>query len=397
MEPLTTRALGRATLARQLLLARADLGVLEALTHLVGVQGQSPEVPYVALWARLAGFRTDDLAAAMADRTAVRTTLMRATIHAVTAADALALRPVMQPVVDRTLAGTAWGRRLREAGLDGAALAELDARARALVEARPLTRAGIQRALEADPAPLPGGVGAEDAATAVVHRLPLVHTTPRGIWGASAQATLTTYRAWLGRDPGPGTAAAVGDVVVRYLAAHGPATVRDVQAWCGLTRLREVVEGLGDRVRRLPGPDGAELWDVPDGVLPDPDTPAPVRFMAEYDNALLSFADRSRVIADLPHVFLPRGPGGYGGTVLVDGLVRATWAVRRAGRGADAPAALEVRESAPLRPAERDEVEAEGRALLAVVAPGAEHTVAITPTGVRGPGEEAWFVTRLAR
>ena len=121
------------------------------------------------------------------------------------------------------------------------------------------------------------------------------------------------------------------DLVVRYLTAFGPASVRDVQAWCGLTRLREVVDELGARLRRFRTEDGAELLDVPDGSLPDADSPAPARFLAEYDNALLSYADRSRVVAEGDHVLLQGGPEGWTGTVLLDGLMRATWP--RAGTG----------------------------------------------------------------
>jgi hypothetical protein len=138
---------------------------------------------------------------------------------------------------------------------------------------------------------------------------------------------MTTVAAWLGADTGdPMTPE---ELVTRYLTAFGPASVRDVQAWCGLTRLREAVDRLGPALRRFRTEDGAELVDVPDGPLPDPDTPAPVRFLAEYDNVLLSHADRSRVIDAGDHVLLHGGPGGWTGTVLVDGLMRATWAASR--------------------------------------------------------------------
>jgi hypothetical protein len=159
--------------------------------------------------------------------------------------------------------------------------------------------------------------------------------------------------------------------VRRYLGAFGPATVRDVQAWCGLTKLREVVDRMGPDLRRFRGEDGAELFDVPDAPLPDPETPAPVRFLAEYDNVVLSHADRSRVVAEGDHVLLLGGPGGWVGTVLVDGLLRATWAARRE---ADATV-LTVRASGPLTAGERDDVVAEGERLLAFLAPGRSHEV----------------------
>jgi hypothetical protein len=176
---------------------------------------------------------------------------------------------------------------------------------------------------------------------------------------------MVPVRTWLG-EGAPGT---VEDLVVRYLAAFGPASVRDVQAWCGLTRLREVVDRLGPRLRQFRTQDGAELFDVPGAPLPDPETPAPVRFLAEYDNVVLSHADRSRVVAEGDHVLLPGGTGGWTGTVLVDGLLRATWAARREGEAT----ALTVRPSGPLSSSERAEVLAEGERLLGFLASGREH------------------------
>ena len=157
--------------------------------------------------------------------------------------------------------------------------------------------------------------------------------------------------------------------MLRYLAAFGPASVRDVQTWCGLTRLREVVDRLGPAAAAVPDRGRRELVDVPDGPLPDPDTPAPVRFLAEYDNVLLSHADRSRVVPEGSHVPLPGGSGGRVGTVLVDGLLRATWAARRDGDATvlDRPAVGAADRSRPRRGPRR------GRAgCSAFLAPGRE-------------------------
>lgn len=363
----TTRALGRATLARQLLLRRERRDVADVVRSLVGLQAQVPAVPYLALWSRLDGFVPEDLAGPMRRRELVRAPLLRTTIHTVTAADALGLRPLVQPVLERTFASTAWGQRLR-----GHDLTDAFAVAVRLVEERPRTRAELARLL-ADAVPGPDPVS---LSWAFSYHVPLVQPTPRGLWGESGPSALTTYRAWVGADAEPG-ATTLDEVVLRYLRVFGPASVRDVQAWCGLTRLREVVDRLGDRVRHLRGEDGQALVDVPDGLLPDPDKPAPVRFLPEYDNALLSYADRSRVVHPAPHEPLLGGPGGLVGSVLVDGLVRATWALRRE-RGT---AALEVRRSTPLTPVEADDVEAEGRVLLRFVAPDEDHAVAFTGAG----------------
>jgi hypothetical protein len=334
--------------------------VADTLEHLVGVQAQVPLVPHLALWDRLAGYDPAELDGLLSSRRAVRTQLMRTTIHTVTAADALALRPLFQPVLDRTFASTAWGQRLR-----GQDLAAVVAEAAELLADRPMGRAALQRELAARHPDL----DAEAVTYGVSYWVPWVQPPPRGLWGGSSAAVMTTVSEWLG--PSSVAAAAVDDVVLRYLRAFGPASVRDVQSWCGLTRLREVVDRLGSALRRFRTEDGAHLVDVPDGPLPDPDTPAPVRFLAEYDNVTLSHADRSRVVAEGDHVLLQGGPGGWTGTVLVDGRVQATWAARRDGDGT----VLIVRPSLPLSPADRDDVVAEGGRLLAFIAAGRSHDV----------------------
>ena len=337
----------------------------DTLEHLVGLQAQVPLVPHLALWDRLAGYDPVELDGLMSAREVVRTQLMRTTIHTVTAADALALRPLLQPVLDRTFASTAWGQRLR--GCDVSAVV---AEAGDLLGQRALGRAALQRELAARHP----GLDAEAVAYGVSYRVPWVQPPPRGLWGASGAAVMTTVSAWLDGTTAP--AASLDDVVLRYLDAFGPASVRDVQAWCGLTRLREVVDRLGDRLRRFRTDDGVELFDVPDGPLPDPDTPAPVRFLAEYDNVTLSYADRTRVVADAEHVPLTGGPGGWCGSVLVDGRVQAMWAARREGEAMT----LAVRPSLPLAAGDRAEVLEEGARLLAFIAPGREHDVGVVGT-----------------
>ena len=365
-EVLSRRALGRATLARQSLLERADRPVAGTLEQLVGLQAQVPRVPHLALWDRLAGYDPAELDELMTSRAVVRTQLMRTTIHTVTAVDAVALRPLLQPVLDRTAASTVWGQRLR-----GSDVAAVVTEAAELLAQAPRGRAQLQRDLEQrHPA-----LDAESIAFCVSYWVPWVQPPPRGLWTTSEAAVMTTTEAWLGPAPA-GVAATLDDLVRRYLRAFGPATVRDVQAWCGLTKLREVVDRLDPELRRFRGEDGAELFDVPDGPLPQPDTPAPVRFLAEYDNVVLSHADRSRVVADADHVALLGGPGGWVGTVLVDGLLRATWAARREAEAT----LLTVRPSEPLSRGEQADVVAEGERLLAFLAPGREHDVRLDGT-----------------
>jgi hypothetical protein len=351
-EVLGPRALNRALLARQLLLRRTSLPATAAIEHLVGMQAQAPNAPYIGLWTRLAGFHTDDLAQLLTERRVVRGPLMRTTLHLVSAGDYLALRPVLQPVLERGLfSGSPFGRRL--AVVDITALL---AAGRALLEERPRSTAALGKLL-AERWP-------DRDATALAHAirylLPLVQLPPRGIWGASGQATWTTVEAWLGRSLAADTTA--GEMVMRYLAAFGPATARDVQAWCWLTGLREVIERLRPRLCTFRDASGNELFDLPDAPRPDPDTPAPPRFLPEYDNILLSHADRTRIIADehRSRVFTL-------GSLHVDGFVRGAWTIKRQ-RGA---ATLRVELFVPLSAADRTSVMEEGIQLLRFAAPEA--------------------------
>ena len=345
---LSQRALNRALLARQLLLRRSPLPVPDALEHLVGLQAQAPYAPYVGLWTRLEAFRHDDLARLIVDRQAVRIALMRSTIHLVTARDCMALRPVVQPVLDRVLKGGAVGKNLE--GLDIDLLATTG---RALVEEQPRAFSKIAALLherwpDRDPMVL---------ANAVRSLIPLVQIPPRGIWGSGGLVILTTAEAWLGRplvsDSTP------DDMILRYLGAFGPATTMDIQAWSGLTGLREAVERLRPSLRIFRDERGRELFDLADAPLPDPDTPVSVRFLPEYDNALVSHADRSRIIADgyRERVFTR-------GAVLVDGFVHGAWKVARR-RGS---AVLQVELFLPLSPSDYAALTEEGSALLTFAA-----------------------------
>lgn len=356
-ELLDRRALNRATLARQLLLERRPLAALDAIEHLVGMQAQAPNAPYVGLWTRLEGFRAAELAGALTARDAVRTWLMRGTVHLVTAADCLALRPLFQSLGERLFGSSPFSRNV--VGIDRAALL---AAGRALLQERPRGRAELSRLLgerwpDRDPISL---------AYAVSYLVPCVQVPPRGVWGGTGPAVVTTVETWLGRPLSGGASPA--DLVTRYLAAFGPATVPDVRTWSGLSGLREVVDGLRPRLRTFRDDQGRELFDLPDAPRPDPDTPAPPRFLPEYDNLLLSHADRSRVVEGERRPPLPPGNGGVMGTVLVGGFWRGTWAIARdAGR-----AVLTVEPFASLTNDDRGALADEGARLLAFAAPDAE-------------------------
>lgn len=353
------RTLNRALLQRQLLISRSPMSALAAVEHLIGIQSQAPDSAYVGLWTRLDGFAFDDLARLLADRDAVRLVLMRGTVHLVSARDAAVLRPLLQPMLDRTLAVSSWAR-----GIRGVDRAEATAFGRALLEERPRDPAEL-RELLADRWP---GADPASLVNALRSWLPLVQLPPRGLWGRGGRPVYTTAEHWTGAplgEPDPGA------VVRRYLAAFGPASVADAQKWSGMTGLRSVFAGLDLRTYR--DENGRILYDLPDApALPDPGTPVTARFVAEFDNLLLSHADRSRVLADEHRPRVMTVNGIVRGTVLVDGFVGGTWRVERT-RGS---AVLAVTPFARLSRADRAALDSQGALLLRATDPDAAHAVA---------------------
>jgi hypothetical protein len=383
---LTTRGLGRALLARQHLLDRAPVPAVDAVTHLVALQSQNPSSAYLALHARVAGFTHADLAGAMLERRVGRLALLRDTVHLVTAADALGLWPLFAPMLRRhLLTSQTVAPTLRQVALDDLRLAALDALA-----GEPLTAAQLGDRLartwpDLDPRSL--ALGARGL-------LPLVQVTPRGVWGHSLATTWTTAEAWFGAPAeAPDTDAALEGLVRRYLAAYGPASVADVQQWCGLTRLGAVVDRLRPELTEVvhEGADGRTrvLLDVPGAPRPPEDVPAPVRLLPDFENLLLGHDDRTRVIPPDTRPALASRNGMPPGTVLVDGTVAGTWVLRRerlprppGTRGRRELARLTV---TPLRRwsrAERTAVVAEAEALARFAADdAAEHAVAVAAPG----------------
>ncbi|WP_284434504.1 winged helix DNA-binding domain-containing protein [Streptomyces sp. TUS-ST3] len=347
------RALNRATLDRQLLLRRSGLSAKAAVGHLLGLQAQNVKPPYWALAARLDGFTPEALSGLMADREVVRIVTMRSTIHTHTAEDCLTLRPLVQPARDRELVNF-------RKGLEGVDLDRLAVLARELVEAEPRTMKQLREALlvewpDADPMSL---------AVAARCKLPLVQVTPRGLWGRSGQVALTTAEQWLGRPAEP--VPAPDDTVLRYLAAFGPASVKDMQTWAGLTRLRDAFERLRPRLRTFRDENGVELFDLPDAPRPAEDTPAPPRFLPEFDNLLLSHADRTRVV---PKEYWGRSWQGNQAycTLLVDGFLAGVWKLTGD--------TLVVETFGRLTKAQREDVEEEGQRMLATLYPGTPYDI----------------------
>jgi hypothetical protein len=358
IETLGLRALNRAALARQMLLERADCDVVGAVERLAGIQTQAPNPPYFGLWSRLQAFGHAQLSREIVERRLVRIALMRGTLHLVSARDALAWRPLVQSVQERALHAN------RSRDLTGVDLDALAKAGRALVEAEPLSAADLgKRLAERWPKHEPATLS-----MAVRCLAPLVQVPPRGLWGGKGLAVHTTAEHWLGRplDAKP----SLEDMLRRYLAAFGPASVKDAQTWCGLKDLREAFEGMSRTLLRFRDEAGVELFDLPDAPRPDPDTPAPVRFLGDWDNLLLSYVDRRRIIADT-HRHIYTANGQMPGTMLVDGFVHASWKLVQS---RDA-AALEIRLLAPLAKRARKPVIDEGRALLEFAAPGVAHEV----------------------
>ncbi|MGY0235548.1 winged helix DNA-binding domain-containing protein [Longispora urticae] len=362
MTVLGLRALNRATLARQLLLDRADLPVLDAVGHLCGLQAQEPQEPFVGLWSRLRAFDPAVLSGLLTGREVVRTHLMRRTVHLLASGDVLAWRARHDPMLRQKVLAT---YRTELTGVD---LDELAAAGRAvLADDQPRSMTELARAVaERWPAPGPRPLGE----MLVAALLPMAQLPPRGLWRTRAGVRNLPLSSWLGREPDPpapdGTDPVGEALVRRYLAAFGPAATADLRAWSGLAGLPAAVAAVRGELVSFRDERGRELLDLPDAPRPDPDTPAPVRFLPAFDNAILGYDDRDRII-DREH----RGLSVAGTrVVLVDGRVAATWTVE-AGTVTVTPLGRFSR-------ADRAEVAEQGRELASFLSDGGEDGVRIT-------------------
>ncbi|GAB4510865.1 MAG: winged helix DNA-binding domain-containing protein [Anaerolineae bacterium] len=309
---LTRRQLNRALLARQMFLHREDCTPLEAVQRLFGLQAQLPNPPYIGLWVRLQNIQRDDLTHLMETRQVVRAALMRSTLHLMTAEDYLRFRMTLQPALDRAL-NAFFGKRARDLDLPAVVAA-----AQSFVSEAPRSTGEVKaRMLELMP-----GQDGEALAYAVRNNIPQVQVPPGGVWGSGSAGAYIASGAWIGEvDPNDNAR----EMFRRYLMAFGPASVMDFQAWSGLTKLKDVLESMRAELRVYRSESGKELFDVPEATLPPEDTPVPVCFVPEYDNLIISHADRSHIIADedRPKVFL--SAARVLGTILVDGFVAGTW------------------------------------------------------------------------
>jgi DNA glycosylase AlkZ-like len=334
---LTLGELNRATLARQLLLERHALGAPRAIERVCAVQGQWPTAPYVALWSRVRDFHRDALIRALERRRVVRSTLMRGTIHMVSVRDYPALAPLWR------------ARRREEFERLGGDVAAAEAAMRRELEDGPRLYTELAATL---------GDGTMNRRLGPL--VPLAHLPPAGGWRYHGRTRLAEAEAWLG-TPFSEPDAGARLLVERYLSAFGPASVQDLARFSGLRMkdLRAGLDALEPRLRRYRDEEGRLLLDLPRRPLPPADAPAPVRFLGRWDNALIGYERRARI---LPVEYEERKIGLAGDQpFLVDGYVAGVWSVERA----TTAATLRLEALAPLPRAARRAVEQEAGELLA--------------------------------
>jgi hypothetical protein len=336
---LTLRELSRATLARQLLLARETLAPAAVIERLVGMQAQWPPSPYVGIWTRTAEFRREDLERELASGAVLKATVMRQTLHLVTRRDYALLRAALSET--NYPEQTAVAKRLAPS-------------VRALAEAGPVTIADALAHLEREHGLT--GLEARRAWRGARVRAHVLHHHETALWNGRPEGRFVAVEEPEEHVP----VEARAEMLQRYLAAFGPASAADIRAWAmmRMTEIRPALERL--ELRRFRDERGRELLDVPDGLLPDPKMPAPVRFLPKWDNVLLAFADRTRVLPEDYRKRVIRMNGDVAQSFLVEGAVAGTWRVED-GRVVPEP-------FAPLPRAARRELEEEAGRLEAFLA-----------------------------
>lgn len=363
---LDRRTLNRITLERQLLLRRSSFSAADAIEHLVGMQAQYPNAPYVGLWSRLRHFKHDDLAQLLLQKKAGRIALMRSTIHLATARDCMGLRPLVQPALDRDL----FKNFTYGPDVAGLPMEEAVAYGRKLLDEQPLTAEQLGEQMRQKWPDRP----AASLAYAMRNLLPLIQIPPRGIWGVGGQTRYAVASTWFGRTPDQPVTHE--DIVLRYLGAFGPASTQDMQTWSGLTKLQPAVDRLATRLRTVRDENGKLLYDLAEeSEYPAAELPAPPRFLPEFDNVLFAYANRTRMISDEHRKRLIKGNRAIT-AVLLDGFVCGAWKVERHRQ----TAVLTIETFEPLTQAGKDELTDEGANLLRFVAEGADHDIRFAAT-----------------
>lgn len=329
---LSLRQLNRTTLVRQSLLERAGDDPATAIHRLAGLQAQYANSPYIALWSRLGSFEIADLERTLDERTVVKASAIRNTLHLVAAVDypafsvasAAARIPTWRPSATRAGIDTAdLHRHLLRFAHEPRTIAEMEVDLEVL-------------ASDASLAPyVPSGVRHVAFRMASAHGW-LVHVPPSGRWDVFSKPRYVDASAWLPQATQPEPGAALRDATERYLGAYGPASVADIGRWIGqprLPRVREAVAALGARIRCFRGPDDRELVDLVDAPIADGDEPAPCRFLARWDSVIIGYEARDRILPpDLASAVIIRKNGDFLPSFTVGGFVAGTWSVSSAGR-----------------------------------------------------------------
>ncbi len=370
--PLTLRQLNRTTLLRQSLLERSPWGAAEAVGRLAGLQAQHANSPYVALWSRVRDFAIADLEGALTDRTVVKATLMRSTLHVVTADDIAAF--------DAASSGgrvANWTPTARRAGVDIAdlhrKLLAYAAEPRTVAEMEAFVDTAVPHTRVADHAP--GGVrGVAYRVASAPGRL--VHVPPSGMWDSFAKPRYVDLDVWLPDAGRPDPDEALRLAAERYLTAYGPASIADFAKWVGqsrVTKARAAIDSYGERIRRFTGPDGRDLVDLDGLPVATGDEPTPARFLARWDSIVIGYDRRDRILpGELFETVVRVKNGDFLPTFTVDGFVAGSWNVETT-RG---EAVLTMAPAVPVPAATRTELIEEAERLIRfVAADAARHEV----------------------
>ena len=356
-DALSLRELNRATLARQMLLGREAVSAVDAVGRLAGMQAQEPRPPFVGLWTRVEGFDREELDVAIASHDVVRATLMRATLHLLPASEYWLYRTALEPALDAAFQGVAG--KFAE-GLD---LDKVLAVARKELAGEPRNFKELTAALVA------AFPGVDERAPRYFTRtgLPLLMVpSAEDRWGFPRTPRFELAEKRLGK--GKQVRGAGGELVRRYLAAFGPASVADFATWSGIRKPAPLFEELSDELVVFAGDKSRELFDLPDAPRPGADVAAPVRFLPDFDNLVLGHADRRRIVAEEHRPLLTPGKNlRVKATFLVDGFVAGTWKAERKGK----KATLALEPFGKLTKKATKELRTEGEELLRLLEPDA--------------------------
>lgn len=373
---LTQRELNRATLARQLLLERANIAPLAAIRQVAGLQAQLANPPYMGLWSRLQAFQRNDLTGLLEKREVVRATMMRRTLHLTTAEDYQHFQPALATLHARHLEGF-FGQPL----VSGFTREHLLAEIQGFLREKPRTNVELR-------ARLAELVPQMDARLlyAVRASLSLIQVFPGGSWGVGGSPAYAEALAWLGRSFVP-PAEGLRSLIRSYLTAFGPASVKDLQTWSGLSRLQSAVEELRPELITFCDEQGRELFDLPAAPRPAAHSHAPVRFLPDFDNLILAHDDRRRVIPNHYRSFVMPGRSLVLPTFLIDGFVSGIWHIERT----PAVVRLIIQPFESLPACDIQELQAEGQRLLTWAAEKSDtFEIAVRAYDGRGGKQNMW-------